>query len=252
MPTLAAFLNLFLGVSVLVLATFGLRRLWLKAVPAKVLAWLIAPGVVVHELSHALGCLLTGAPIHSMVLFRSDGSGEVKHGPPRLKYVGDVIISLAPLLGCSIALWLLGRMLDSPVNFYDVSARGVHASQFAFLWQLVGVVWADLGLALESAALLNWRTWLFLYFAMCFTMGMAPSRQDLKNGALGMVVVTLLALVAHLIVDRLLGASGDGPVFTFIANATVKLHYPLAVCAISALLACLVLLARAPFVRRRG
>ena len=75
MPTLAAFLNLVLGVCLLITATFGLRALWVRAVPPKVLAYLIAPGVAVHELSHALACVLTGAKVHSMVLFRSDGSG---------------------------------------------------------------------------------------------------------------------------------------------------------------------------------
>ncbi|MBK9973427.1 MAG: hypothetical protein IPP14_01400 [Planctomycetes bacterium] len=251
MPTLAAFLNLFLGVALLILCTYGLRALWIRALPGKALAWLIAPGVAVHELSHAAGCLLTGAKIHSMVLFRSDGSGEVRHGPPKLKYVGDVIISLAPLLGCTICLWLLGVLLASPVNFYAVRAQGVQTSQLAFLWDLAGLVLRDLQLALETASLASWRTWLFLYFAMCFTLGMAPSRQDLKNGSVGILVVALVALVVHLVVDRLIRAQPDGPVFAFIGGLTLKLHYPLAVCAITALVAGLILLVRAPFRTRR-
>jgi len=251
MPTLAAFLNLFLGIALLILCAYGLRALWIKALPAKLLAYLIAPGVAVHELSHAAACVLMGAKVHSMVLFRSDGSGEVKHGPPKVKHVGDVVISLAPLVGCMLCLWLLGLLLKSPVNMYAVSAEGVQTNQFTFLWDLAVLVFRDLQLALETTSLTSWRTWVFLYFAMCFTMGMAPSRQDLKNGSVGILVLCGVALIAHLIVDRLINATGDGPVFRWLATATVKLHYPFAVCAISAIIAGSILLVTTPFRTKR-
>jgi hypothetical protein len=251
MPTLAAFLNLVLGVCLLILATFGLRAFWLRAVPPKVLAYLIAPGVAVHELSHALACVLTGAKVHSMVLFRSDGSGEVKHGPPKLKYVGDVIISLAPLAGCTACLWLLGMLLSSPINFYTVRADYVHVNQLAFLADVAMLVWEDLLAFFKASALLDWRTWVFLYFAMCFTLAMSPSRQDLKNGAVGILVVCGIVLVVHLIVDRLLHAGNDGPVFAFIGNMLIKLHYPLAICALSLILCALIWVIGMPFRKRR-
>jgi hypothetical protein len=55
----------------------------------------------------------------------------------------------------------------------------------------------------------------------------------------------------HLIVDRLLHAGNDGPVFGFIGNMLIKLHYPLAICALSAILCTLVYLAGMPFRARR-
>ena len=251
MPTLAAFLNLFLGVGLLILAAYGVRRLWQAAVAPRILPWLIAPGIAVHELSHALACVLMGAKVHSMVLFRSDGSGEVRHGPPKLKYIGDVVIALAPLAGCSLCLFLLGLLLRSPVNLYEASAEGVHANQLTFLWEMAGLVCRDLGMAVQTTSLLSWRTWVFLYFAVCFTLGMAPSRQDLKNGAAGIVVLTLIVLILHLVVDRLISARGDGPVFQVIGTAIVKLHYPFAICAICAILGGLVFAVIVPFRGRR-
>ena len=149
MPTLAAFLNLTLGISLLILATYGLRWLWVRAIPPQILAYMIAPGVAVHELSHAAACVMTGAKVHSMVLFRSDGSGEVKHGKPKLKYFGDVMISLAPLFGCTLCLVLLGLLLRSPVNFYDVRAEGVQPNQLVFVADLATLVWNDLVLFYE-------------------------------------------------------------------------------------------------------
>ncbi|MEZ5990988.1 MAG: M50 family metallopeptidase [Planctomycetota bacterium] len=247
MPTLAAFLNLTLGISLLILATYGLRWLWVRAIPPQILAYMIAPGVAVHELSHAAACVVTGAKVHSMVLFRSDGSGEVKHGKPKLKYFGDVMISLAPLFGCTLCLVLLGLLLRSPVNFYDVRAEGVQPNQLVFVADLSTLVWNDLVLFFKASALTDWRTWVFLYFAMCFTMGMAPSRQDLKNGSVGILVLCGVVLVIHVIVDRLFKADGDGPVFEFIGSMVIKLHYPFAICALSLLLCGLVYLIGMPF-----
>jgi hypothetical protein len=250
-PTLAAFLNLTLGVALLILAVYGLRMLWVRAVPPRVLAWLIAPGVAIHELSHAAGCVLTGAKIHSMVLFRGDGSGEVKHGPPKIRYIGDAVIALAPLAGNTLALVLLGVLLRAPVNFYAVRADTIQPNQLYFVADLATLVWHDLVLFFKVSSLTSWRTWVFLYFAMCFTMSMAPSRQDLKNAQAGILVICGLVLIAHLIVDRLLRADGDGPVFEFIADAIIKLHYPFAVCALSLILCAVVYLAGLPFRRRR-
>ncbi|MCA8914467.1 MAG: M50 family metallopeptidase [Planctomycetes bacterium] len=251
MPTLAAFLNLVLGVSLLILATYGLRWLWIRALPPRILAYMIAPGVAVHELSHAAACVLTGAKVHSMVLFRSDGSGEVKHGPPKIKYIGDVMISLAPLVGCTFCLVLLGLILRAPVNFYAVKTDSVQTNQLMFAASLAQLVWDDMVLFFKLSSLGDWRTWVFLYFALAFTMSMAPSKQDLKNGSVGILVVCGIVLVLHLIVDRLLRASGDGPIFGFIGNALVKLHYPLAICALSLILFCFVYLIGMPFRRRR-
>lgn len=250
MPTLTAFLNFSLGVTLLIALCYILRECWLRALPPRLLAYLIAPGVALHELSHAAGCLLTGAKIHKITLFRDDGSGEVRHGPPKLRYPGDVIISLAPLAGCTLAFWLLGWSLGGAMNFYRVTASGTTPQTFDFVMQLFTLVYHDLELALTTAAWTDVRTYLFLYFSMCISMAMAPSRQDLKNCAVGLLVLCGLALIMHLIVDRLLGARG-GPVFELIANLLVKLHYPLAIVALSFLLCAVVWVAGMPFRGRR-
>lgn len=251
MPTLAAFLNLVIAIAAFILAAYGLRARWVRALPVKALAWMIAPGVAVHELSHALACVLTGAKVHSMVLFRPDGSGEVRHGPPKIKYIGDMVIALAPLAGGTACLLLLGWLLRAPVNFYTVQTSGVQPDQMRFLLDLAALVWDDLGLFVRASSWTDWRTYVFLYFAMCFTLTMAPSRQDLKNGTAGMLIVCGLVLIAHLIVDRLIGADGNGPVFRFVANALIAMHYPFAIMAITALLGGVIWAAGIPFRPRR-
>jgi hypothetical protein len=216
-----------------------------------VLAWLIAPGVAVHELSHALACLLTGAKIHSMVLFRSDGSGEVRHGPPKLKYIGDMLIALAPLAGGTACLLLLGILLRAPVNLYDVRTGGVQPDQFRFVLDLAGLVWDDLGVFVRAASWSDPRTYVFLYFAMCFTLTMSPSRQDIKNGAVGILVICGVVLILHLVVDRLIQARGDGPIFRFVGDVLIMMHYPFSIAAITALLGGLIYAIGIPFRKRR-
>jgi hypothetical protein len=225
--------------------------LWTKALPPKALAWLIAPGVAVHELSHALACLLTGAKIHSMVLFRSDGSGEVRHGPPKLKYIGDMLIALAPLAGGTACLLLLGILLRAPVNLYDVRTGGVQPDQFRFVLDLAGLVWDDLGVFVRAASWSDPRTYVFLYFAMCFTLTMSPSRQDIKNGAVGILVICGVVLILHLVVDRLIQARGDGPIFRFVGDVLIMMHYPFSIAAITALLGGLIYAIGIPFRKRR-
>ena len=246
---LTAFLNLVAGVTLLIVSCYLLREFWLRALPVRLLAYLAAPGIALHELSHALGCVLTGAKVLKITLFREDGSREVRHTAPKLKYAGDVIISRAPLVGCTLAFWLLGWALRGSMNFYYVTSRGVTPDTFSYLGQLFGLVLDDITLALTSAVWSDWRTDGVLSFSMCISIAMAPSRQDLKNCAVGLLVLCGVVLIVHLIVDRLLHVRG-GPVFEFIGNLLVKLHYPLAIVALSAVLCLVVWLAGMPFRRR--
>ena len=84
------------------------------------------PGVVLHECSHIIGCLLTGAQIRNIVLFSKDG-GSVTYSRPRLPYIGDVIISTAPLfllpLALSFVTWIFGSYLGCVFPAFPAAAR---------------------------------------------------------------------------------------------------------------------------------
>jgi hypothetical protein len=247
LPTLSLFLNLFLGMALLIAACYGLRSVWVKAVSPKILGYLIAPAVAVHELSHALACLMFGARVHSIVLFRTDGSGEVKHGRPKVKHIGDVAIAMAPLFGGIACLVLLSVLLQTPLHKLDARTSGVQTNQLFFLWDLIELVGKDLyyGFSLEMFA--SWRTYVFLYFAMCFTLAMAPSPQDVKNGSVGMIVLFGIAILVHLLLDRIFKVSGDNSVYGFLQSVLLKLHIPFAVCAVSLILAMVIGLISRPF-----
>lgn len=130
---------------------------------------LVAPGVVVHELSHALGCLITGARIQSINVFKREG-GEIQHSGSPIPVVGNVIISLMPVVVGVGILYFISRSfqfsISPPVrdlwvgdNFQSISNDLI----FNFNYPL----------SIKSLSIS-----FYLVFNLIATM--APSKQDLK------------------------------------------------------------------------
>src|SRR5260221_628721 len=76
---------------------------------------LMCPGVIVHELSHLVGCLVTGTKVRQVRLFapRDEGGslvlGEVEHDRPR-SAIARTIVAGAPFFGGAAAILLLTRL----------------------------------------------------------------------------------------------------------------------------------------------
>jgi len=163
---------------------------------------MMAPGVAIHELSHAAGCLIMFAKINKIRLFGPKG-GEVQHGKPKIPVIGPVVISLAPMVGCVLALTLVGMLLKSPLykaiqnNLAPMnlvfSPRGVGD----FVTYTIRTIW-ELAKGIRETNWLEWRAWLFIYAAVCLGICMRPSGKDLKNCIVGLigVGVTVAALDA--------------------------------------------------------
>ncbi len=103
---------------------------------------LFLPGMVVHEFSHVLGCLLTGVKIHSVKWVGTD-EAFVQHDKPRAS--AGLIISLAPFVA--------GNLLG-----------------FWFLQQAVSLLGSDFAVGA-----------LFLWFGVSIVLLSFPSRQDSEN-----------------------------------------------------------------------
>jgi len=74
-------------------------------------AILTAPGVVVHELAHALFCLLSGVKIYKINLFQFQKvAGYVVHAEPK-GFISSWLISFGPLVVNSyLAMWLFAQV----------------------------------------------------------------------------------------------------------------------------------------------
>jgi hypothetical protein len=168
--------------------------------------WMNAPGVMLHELSHAFVVLLFspfGFRITSIALFRikpivqreSGGRnmkiggrqslqlGEVQYIRPQgrfMSYVGDGLSGIAPLFG-GIGMVLLLYWVATGYNLWDIQ-QNLGKSHF----QLLKPGWP-------------WWTLIFApYLILTITSELWPSRQDWKGArwfVLGVLLLTLLMLV---------------------------------------------------------
>jgi len=129
---------------------------------------LLMPGIITHELSHVVGAIVTGADVFDIKLISKSG-GEVRHGPPRLPFVGQFIISFAPLL-----------------------IEG--ALSYAIIWHLFLSSGTSIWSAVGSWGL---GDWLLLYALISLMLTFTPSKQDLRSGiwSLLFVVPILLFLI---------------------------------------------------------
>lgn len=77
-----------------------------------------SPGIITHELSHALLCVLSGVKIFKMRLLRfRDPPGFVEHAEPE-DFLSHILIACGPFIGNSLlALILAGRVTWGVWNF---------------------------------------------------------------------------------------------------------------------------------------
>ena len=89
----------------------------------------VGPGIVLHELSHALLCFFTGAKINSISFFDKTG-GSVQHKPSKIPILGPILISVAPFIFGAAVIFFLSRKIgiDGPnLAAVDISREGIIA-----------------------------------------------------------------------------------------------------------------------------
>ena len=84
-----------------------------KYADAKIIKVFLLPGSIVHDLSHALVCLITGTTIKELNLFALNDS-EIKYDKPKIPVLFDFLIVAAPIFGCAFFIFLYQRYLATP------------------------------------------------------------------------------------------------------------------------------------------
>ena len=152
--------------------------------------YLTAPGVMIHELSHALFCIIFRHKILDMELFnpREDGTlGYVNHAwNPKSLYqrIGNLLIGTGPIWGgCAMlalfSWWLLPdsmRMGMTPGECFQAFTTGFLSMRF----------WGD------------WHCWVWLYLAVTTASHITLSPPDLKGAADGAIVIVIVIFIANL------------------------------------------------------
>jgi len=142
---------------------------------------LMLPGTIVHEFSHAAVAVLMGARITKFNIIPSGNTlGQVEHTNPKIPVIGNVAISIAPLIGCPALLLLIssyfGVHFDFPPASSDILAgtSSLIEGTFSFI---------------AGLDYLNWKTYVFLYIALTLGAGAAPSKTDIISMLPGLIVI---------------------------------------------------------------
>ncbi|MDR4505171.1 MAG: M50 family metallopeptidase [Candidatus Scalindua sp.] len=172
--------------------SFGIEKLWEKHLNVKVIKFFLFPGIIVHELSHALLCLITGTTIKELNIFKPV-SGTIKYDRPKIPFLFDFFISASPLFGCAFALVVTSVILGNPIRVdetlpneftYSLKAVFEYAKDSLDILQLtLNKFWTQGFHTIGSV--------IFFLASIIFTVSMAPHRSDIKYIVLGFLVLGL-------------------------------------------------------------
>ena len=190
---LSGFFQFILLAVMVILISVGLDRLYAAVVPFRSLYYAIRlPGVVLHEISHMIGCVVTGAEIRKVVYFSQEG-GSVTYSEPRIPVVGTVIISTAPLfflpLILAVLTWIFGTYFGCSVPPVVPLTGDLVAGSEDIFKNVIPLF--------SSNLIVHPNGWFLVYLFVCgsIVLSLAPSGQDFKNAAIGIGFLLALCLL---------------------------------------------------------
>jgi hypothetical protein len=165
--------NINLGEVVLLIAAFGyfsnfLNWRYLNYGLVRLLYYI---GAVVHETSHAVLCVLTGARIERFTVFSNQP--QVVHQKSKVPFLGELLISSAPIAGGLLFLFLVNHFLLG--NYFAASVP-----RFLSWHDWRNMLLAPLAL-IAQIDLLQWQSWVMILLFFNVGAMLGPSPQDLKN-----------------------------------------------------------------------
>lgn len=191
-------------------------------------AWI---GTPVHELSHALCCLLFAHKIKKMVLFSPDKQGllgSVTHSYNRRnpwQVMGNFMIGIAPLFGGLFALYLLTLSLLTDSNLlFDILTHAV----FSNVSELTCVRLIDLSIALYQTMQQIYNTspisvFFWSYFCVAISLHLLPSAEDLKGVWRGFSIALIVCIFLMFINEYFLQSMFSG--ITRAIDLTAMLYF---------------------------
>jgi len=172
------------------------------------LGWL---GTPVHELGHAMMCVVFRHHIQDLKLFKPDKEtgqlGYVRHSyDPGSFYqqVGNFFIALGPIILGGLVLFAASWILLGLNSFYfnfdaTGSVQGLADIPAAVLTWLAHTAGALKNFFL-SLDLSNWRTWVFLYIVVAVGSHVNLSPADLVSAKAGFTILLIILFVANVLV----------------------------------------------------
>lgn len=180
-------------------------------------------GTPVHELSHALFCLIFGHKIAEIKLFQisDDGTlGYVNHTYNKrniYQRIGNFFIGIAPIIVISAILYLAAYLL-LPSFTAEITGFVNSVSSKSFISVISGI--GEIIASFFSLAV-TWQWWVFLIVGILLSLHMTLSGADIKGALSGLVFV----LAIFLIVDVVLALIGNGLLSEFTSGVLSVASY---------------------------
>jgi len=205
-------------------------------------------GTPVHELSHALACLIGGHRIKRIALFRPDPRtgvlGYVEHtydpGSFYQRVVGNFLIGIAPFFGGALALVAATALCAPDVFGRGLDARSLGTALSAGDFQgtiesVLGHAAAVAGSLLSAERLTDWRLYVYLFLVLSVGAHLAPSGPDWKGTRWPMAVLLLIFVLVVIALQPLGGVpeSVNREVSVRLANLDAVLVFSLIVCSLA-------------------
>jgi hypothetical protein len=188
-------ITIFLIGATVVAISYVLDHIWAATIPSRTLYYILrAPGVIVHECSHMAGCVITGARIRHVVFFSREG-GSVTYTRSLIPYLGDVIISTAPLFVIPLVLsgvtLVFSTYLGCTFPVFPPTITSIDA---------LLVLGEEIVASFHTNLVIQFNSWflLYIYLTISLVLSIAPSRQDMKNAAVGIFLLSLAVIMAIL------------------------------------------------------
>lgn len=164
-------------------------------------------GTPIHELSHALFCVVFGHKITGICLWTpnpQDGNiGYVTHSYKKHNLwhrIGNFFIGIAPIIGGSAVLLLLLRLLlpDAADAVFSVTLTlPRELSELPSL--LLDTVLTVLRALFEPANFLRFHWYLYMLLAVLIVLHMEISRSDIRSGLWGFAFLSALWFLSDLV-----------------------------------------------------
>lgn len=168
-------------------------------------------GTPVHELSHALMCLLFGHRITKIQIYnfkkRSKTLGFVEHTYNKRNLyhqIGNFFIGISPIVVGGLAVTLCVRLL-TPVMYNAMTEEisNILSSKSNIFARLISGTAKIFVSFFSISNLANWRWWLCVLLSFAISVHMEISRSDIKGGLKGLTVISVLLLVADIVLALL-------------------------------------------------
>lgn len=177
----------------IIFLSFGIKVLWSKYAKERVLNVFLYPGTIVHQCSHAVMCLATGATITEFNILRLEDT-DIKYDRPKIPVIGDFLIVFAPIAGCAAVLIAISYLLNDPVEVKTALPKDIKFTAdgfFAFSKDTIDAIKITL-FGLWNGADFEDPRWIgFMIATIIFTVSMAPQRGDLKYLIPGIIVLAV-------------------------------------------------------------